>query len=861
MSTVRDISFSRDPVGSRHATCVLDLEHLRVVWMSDPQFFASRRGDSPIGQKFQSLVSLGDRPSAARALTIAVQTGQASFEGIGLTGQRFQADLCLRHGADRKPQELIIELHEQGAPDDYSFHMLLESIPLPVWIATDRRADSILGNKTAEEATGFKRGQNQSLSQPEDTLTDQYRIYRDGRECDPSDLPMQRAARKGEHVRDEEYEIRYKFGRVDNVILNASPMYDKTGEIIGCSCIQVDITERKNYEAAQKRLLECSRATGQEFFEALVSAISQTLKAKKVIVAECVPGTEGRFRTLAAMIDGKPGSLGEFCPIGTPCNDVARGESVFIPSGVPQLYPSEMVTINQVESYVGAPLKSSDGQVIGLIAVMHDEPVTGMPDPLEIVEIFASRAGSEIQRIRDETTLRLSEQKYRIITNVNTSLIAFVDAEQRYQFVNHAYEQWFGFSPDKLLGRKLCDVMPADTYNGAMPYIRRALSGEHVKAELYLPDICGRPRHIQLEYVPQIVNGKVEGFYGFITDISDRKKHEEELRKSEERFRTLFAHLPVGAALIDRHGHVVLENDVFSRLLPHGSNDDSELTFGCLLSRACTLHGQDKRLVVDANRPVDLALRGIVTRDAEFLCRYQGGREIWVRLSSIPVKNENQEVTAALVMIADVDMEKRAEDRRTLLMNELNHRVKNTLTSVQSIASQTFSQGVVCAKGLDTFEERLMALSNTHNLLSEESWEGADLRSIIDLVLQPNNLDASRLTVGGPSVRLKPGAALAFAMALHELATNATKYGALSNPDGRVSIDWDLTGQNGNARLKFAWSESGGPETKQPQRKGFGTRLIERALAFELGGSNSSMRFEPDGLVCEIDAELSEITN
>ena len=110
-------------------------------------------------------------------------------------------------------------------------------------------------------------------------------------------------------------------------------------------------------------------------------------------------------------------------------------------------------------------------------------------------------------------------------------------------------------------------------------------------------------------------------------------------------------------------------------------------------------------------------------------------------------------------------------------------------------------------------------------------------------------------------MRLKPGAALAFAMALHELATNATKYGALSKPDGRVSIDWDLTGQNGNARLKFAWSESGGPETKPPQRKGFGTRLIERALAFELGGSNSNMRFEPSGLICEIDAELSEITN
>lgn len=857
MTTVRNISFSRDPVGARHATCALELKSLSVTWMSDPEFLSSRRGDSPIGETFESLVSPSDRASAARALAITLQTGQASFEAIGLTGQRFQADLCLRLDADRKPQEIVIELHEQGAPDDYSFHMLFESIPLPVWIATDRRADSILGNRAADEATGFTRGQNQSLSQPADTLTDQYRIYRDGREVPPSELPMQRAARKGEHVRDEEYEVRYKFGRVDNVILNASPMYDKNGEIIGCSCIQVDVTERKKYEAAQKRLLECSRATGQEFFEALVSAISQTLKASKVLVAECVPGTDCRFRTIAAMIDGKPGRLDEFSPVGTPCGDVAKGESIFIPSGVPQRYPSEMVAQNQVESYVGAPLKSSDGQVIGMIAVMHDEPVTGMPDPLEIVEIFASRAASEIQRIRDETTLRLSEQKYRIITNVNTSLIAFVDAQERYQFVNQAYEQWFGFAPENLLGRQLRDVMPPDTYHGVMPFIRRALSGEHVKGEVFLPDICGRPRHIQVEYVPQIVNGNVEGFYGFITDVSDRKKNEEELRKSEERFRTLFAHLPVGAALVDQEGHVVLENEVFARLLPHGSN---KLNVG-LLGRACTIHNEDGRPVADANRPVELALRGIVTRDAEFICRYPGGRQIWVRLTGIPVTNEHQEVTAALVMIADVDAEKRAEARRKLLMNELNHRVKNTLTSVQSIASQTFSDGVISSKGLDTFEERLMALSNTHNLLSEESWEGADLKSIIDIVLQPSNLDKDRLIVAGPSVRLKPGAALAFAMALHELVTNATKYGALSNRDGRVEIDWELSRNTDNERLKFVWSESGGPPTKPPERKGFGTRLIERALAFELGDSNSSMRFEPTGLVCEIDAELSEITN
>ncbi len=228
-------------------------------------------------------------------------------------------------------------------------------------------------------------------------------------------------------------------------------------------------------------------------------------------------------------------------------------------------------------------------------------------------------------------------------------------------------------------------------------------------------------------------------------------------------------------------------------------------------------------------------------------------------MSGIPILNEGGVVTGALVVVADIHSEKLAEDRRSLLINELNHRVKNTLASVQSIASQTFRTSELTRDGLTAFEDRLLALSHAHNLLTHEHWEGADLKRLSALVLDPHHPGGNRLRVEGPSLRLKPPAALAFAMALHELATNAVKYGALSAPTGRVDLTWHMD-DSGEARaLHLVWRESGGPPVTEPARKGFGTRLIERSLAFELS-SETSIRFDPEGVVCEIHADLREIT-
>ena len=201
---------------------------------------------------------------------------------------------------------------------------------------------------------------------------------------------------------------------------------------------------------------------------------------------------------------------------------------------------------------------------------------------------------------------------------------------------------------------------------------------------------------------------------------------------------------------------------------------------------------------------------------------------------------------------AEVAERVRAEERQELLINELNHRVKNTLATVQSIAIQTLRPHLDPGQAKELFTERLIALSRAHDVLTARSWAGAELGEVARRALEPFDDDASHAKASGPTVWLSPKAALAIAMALHELGTNATKYGALSSPAGEVRLTWTLETPE---MLRLVWRERNGPRVTAPTGRGFGSRLIERGLKADLGGE-ARLSFEPDGLVCEITARI-----
>jgi PAS domain S-box-containing protein len=235
------------------------------------------------------------------------------------------------------------------------------------------------------------------------------------------------------------------------------------------------------------------------------------------------------------------------------------------------------------------------------------------------------------------------------------------------------------------------------------------------------------------------------------------------------------------------------------------------------------------------------------------VCR--DGTYHWARSRAFPRRNAEGEIVLWYGSTEDIHEKKLAEERQRLLINELNHRVKNTLATVQAIAFQTLKGDIPAAEARARFEARLMALSRAHSLLTSQNWEGASLDRVVRDSTEYLSDEQGRFSVEGEDIWLAPRAALALALAFHELSTNAAKYGSLSLEGGTVSIRWAVDGN----RLRLDWKESGGPEVKEPERRGFGSRLIERGLASDLGGG-ARLAFEPDGLCCTIEAALDALS-
>jgi two-component sensor histidine kinase/PAS domain-containing protein len=206
----------------------------------------------------------------------------------------------------------------------------------------------------------------------------------------------------------------------------------------------------------------------------------------------------------------------------------------------------------------------------------------------------------------------------------------------------------------------------------------------------------------------------------------------------------------------------------------------------------------------------------------------------------------------------DVTERARDAERQQLLLSELNHRVRNTLASVLSLAQQTAQDAVSIPAFLDSFRARVLALSAAHQLLTRGRWQGASLGDLVATILAPERTaitagtGPARVEIDGPACELAPHKALAMTLGLHELATNARKYGALSAPGGRLAVTWSLAEAGGERRLTLVWRERGGPPVAPPTRTGFGTRLLRRALGADLDGT-VALDFAPEGLTCTFD--------
>ncbi len=207
----------------------------------------------------------------------------------------------------------------------------------------------------------------------------------------------------------------------------------------------------------------------------------------------------------------------------------------------------------------------------------------------------------------------------------------------------------------------------------------------------------------------------------------------------------------------------------------------------------------------------------------------------------------------------DITERKLGEERQRLLLRELNHRVKNTLATVQALATQTVRHARQPSEFLEAFGARLQALGAAHNLLSDREWRGIGIRELMQIEVKPfDSTEQPRITISGPDLLLSPDQAVGLGLIMHELASNALQYGSLSSASGKVNLDWKAPGKKGARRLVLTWRESGGPQVNPPERQGFGSILIRRSLAKVLS-SEVIHEFHSEGVFAEISMPLEDL--
>jgi PAS domain S-box-containing protein len=303
-------------------------------------------------------------------------------------------------------------------------------------------------------------------------------------------------------------------------------------------------------------------------------------------------------------------------------------------------------------------------------------------------------------------------------------------------------------------------------------------------------------------------------------------------------------------------GHpIIFANDAFLALTGYVREEVLGKSFQTLLAAG-----------VDAETMpiVESAFRGECESDPEIHYKRKDGSEFWAMMFISPVCEENGTVVQQFVSLVDLTRHRRDNAQHKMLIDELNHRVKNTLATVQSIITQALRRPAEPAAIQEVIESRLMALSRSHDLLTSGNWEGAGLHDLVDAALHPFEVVAGRderFTIVGDNVHLSPRVTLSLAIAFHELSTNAVKYGAFSNEAGTIRIDWTVVAEETGNRVLIRWLEQGGPKVTPPTEKGFGSWVLERGITHELGG-NVTLDYLTDGLACTIcipiSAELTE---
>jgi PAS domain S-box-containing protein len=446
------------------------------------------------------------------------------------------------------------------------------------------------------------------------------------------------------------------------------------------------------------------------------------------------------------------------------------------------------------------------------------------------------------ERERAAAALRQSEERFRIALANSPIGVAHVDRALRYTWMYNAHPD---VELEQALGKRLDDILPPEDVVELTRLREEVLStGHSLRREISITFPSGRAVWDVTAEPLRDTAGKIVGVTTAAADLTEGKRLEAERARL--------------AAIVETSSDAILSRALDGTITSW--NAAAERTFGYTATEAI---GRDIGMLVPPDRADEFAQirRGVEAGEAvapfETVRLTKDGQRLDVSVAVSPLISADGVIVGTSIITRDISERRRAQERQNLLLAELSHRVKNTLATVLSIANQTLSRAGSLDEFSRSFRGRIQALAAAHNLLTAVNWDVAPLRALIEQALQPYaSSDRSNVRISGDEVLLRPGAALTFSLVLHELATNAAKYGALQKPGGLVAVACRVRSNDGR-ELHLHWAETGGPPVRAPHHRGFGLELIERSVAHQLGGQ-AVLKYPIEGVSCAITVPLAD---
>lgn len=595
----------------------------------------------------------------------------------------------------------------------------------------------------------------------------------------------------------------------------------------------------------------------EDVYEAALDAIIDTLGCRRasillfddrgIMTFVAARGLSEHYRT--ALAGHSPWKPGDRDP-----------EPLLVPDILATSEPDEIKSVVTAEGIRGLgfiPIVA-DGEVVGKFMTYYPRPHAFPRREVELATTIARQVGFSVQRARAERRRRLaeeglreSEQRFRLLSEQAPAMIWMGDAAGGCLHLNRALRIFWGVAAQEESGAAFdwSRTVHPDDRDQLFQAMQAALHAQQpVRLTARYRNAAGEYRVLETDAHPRFsAKREFMGMIGVNTDITDRVRAEQALRLSEERFRLAVEAAPSGMLMTDGSGRILLVNANAEALFGYGREELIGRHVEVLVpERFRYAHPGFRR-----HYQADPAVRPMGAGRDLFALRKNGTElPVEIGLSSIATPDG----VLVIAAILDISSRKTAEAQRTLLLAELNHRVKNTLAVVQALAQQTFRHAA-SPETRRSFEGRLAALAAANDMLTREDWDSAVLGRLAADVLHAGRSGGERVTLAGPRVLLSPKQAVALTLALHELFTNALKYGALSNDSGRVNVAWQLADDGTGPVLRLTWTEAGGPPVSAPERRGFGSVLIERALGQDCGAT-VTIDYPATGLVCRIEAPL-----